>query len=31
MSKTFDALARACDGFAHLATLTDLLDWRSCA
>lgn len=30
MSKLIAALARASDGLAHLAHLTDL-DWRACA
>jgi hypothetical protein len=31
MSTLIDALARVSDGFANLAYLTELLDWRACA
>jgi hypothetical protein len=31
MSKLIDAFSRASDGFANLAVLAQLLDWRACA
>jgi hypothetical protein len=31
MSKLIDALSRASDGFANLAYLISLLDWRFCS
>ena len=31
MSTLIDALSRATDGFANLAHLISLLDWRACS